>query len=124
MAMVSRICVKYSDLITININFSHIKPQKSISIPGMPVKSEKTGHVFKKGQLTEAQDFFDKASEKTRSHNMLCRNKPGKRKEKSDQQQALWTGKGSETTVHERLAEPTPERRMSADISLGFFCHR
>lgn len=39
-------------------------------IPGMPVKSEKTRHAFKKGQLIEAQEFFDKASEKTRSHNV------------------------------------------------------
>ena len=39
-------------------------------IPGMPVKSEKSRHAFKKGQLIEAQEFFEKASEKTRDHNV------------------------------------------------------
>jgi hypothetical protein len=39
-------------------------------IPGMPVKSEKTRHSFKKGELVAAQEFFEKASEKTRAHSI------------------------------------------------------
>ncbi|MDZ7606774.1 MAG: hypothetical protein U5K79_14560 [Cyclobacteriaceae bacterium] len=39
-------------------------------IPGMPVKAEKTRHAFKKGELVAAQDFFERASEKTKSHSI------------------------------------------------------
>jgi hypothetical protein len=39
-------------------------------IPGMPVKSERIRHSFRKGELVAAQEFFEKASEKTRSHNI------------------------------------------------------
>jgi len=39
-------------------------------IPGMPVKAERTRHPFKKGGLAEAQIFFEKASEQTKSHNI------------------------------------------------------
>jgi hypothetical protein len=39
-------------------------------IPGMPVKAERTRHAFKKGALEEATSFFERASEKTRDHNV------------------------------------------------------
>ena len=39
-------------------------------IPGMPVKENKTRHSFKKGEFEEAKLFFDKASAKTKDHNI------------------------------------------------------
>lgn len=39
-------------------------------IPGMPVKANRTRHSFKKGEFEEAKLFFDKASAKTKSHNI------------------------------------------------------
>jgi len=39
-------------------------------IPGLPVKSERTRHAFKKGEFVEAKEFFEKASEKTRIHSV------------------------------------------------------
>lgn len=39
-------------------------------IPGMPVKSERTRHAFKKGEFVKAKEFFEQASEKTRIHSI------------------------------------------------------
>jgi hypothetical protein len=39
-------------------------------IPGMPVKAEKIIHAFNKGEFEEAKIFFDKASRKTKDHNV------------------------------------------------------
>ena len=39
-------------------------------IPGMPVKADKTSHSFKKGEFKEAKLFFDRASAKTKYHNI------------------------------------------------------
>ena len=39
-------------------------------IPGMPVRSYKTRHSFKKGQFEEAKCFFDQATAKTRDHDV------------------------------------------------------
>ena len=39
-------------------------------IPGMPVKTNKTRHSFKKGEFEAAKLFFNNASEKTRDVNI------------------------------------------------------
>ena len=39
-------------------------------VPGFPVKANRTRHSFKKGAYNEARLFFERASRKTRQHNV------------------------------------------------------